>query len=74
MILPSRRRRTTRSSRNTLSWWETVVRFTPVAALCLSGDLAIRIDREYGLDEVPRALAHVGEGRALGKVVIVPQQ
>ncbi|MGZ5299372.1 MAG: zinc-binding dehydrogenase [Actinomycetota bacterium] len=30
------------------------------------------MDRTFGLDEVPEALAHVGEGRALGKVVVVP--
>ena len=32
----------------------------------------IHIDRTFTLDEVPEALAHVGEGRALGKVVVVP--
>jgi NADPH:quinone reductase-like Zn-dependent oxidoreductase len=31
----------------------------------------IHIDRTFTLDEVPDALAHVGEGRALGKVVVV---
>ncbi|WP_457254256.1 zinc-binding dehydrogenase [Pedococcus sp. P5_B7] len=30
------------------------------------------IDRTYSLDEVPEALAYVGEGRALGKVVVIP--
>lgn len=30
------------------------------------------IDRTFTLDEVPAALAHVGEGRALGKVVVTP--
>jgi NADPH:quinone reductase-like Zn-dependent oxidoreductase len=44
--------------------------FEPVAALCVAGDLDIRIDRTFTLDEVPEALAHVGEGRALGKVVV----
>ena len=29
------------------------------------------VDRTFTLDEVPEALAHVGEGRALGKVVVV---
>jgi NADPH:quinone reductase-like Zn-dependent oxidoreductase len=44
--------------------------FEPVAELCATGDLAIHIDRTFTLDEVPQALAHVGEGRALGKVVV----
>jgi NADPH:quinone reductase-like Zn-dependent oxidoreductase len=34
--------------------------------------VSIHIERTFGLDEVPQALAHVGEGRALGKVVITP--
>ncbi|MEV6302573.1 zinc-binding dehydrogenase [Actinoplanes sp. NPDC051861] len=44
--------------------------FEPVAGLCVTGDLAIHVDRSFTLDEVPEALAHVGEGRALGKVVV----
>lgn len=44
--------------------------FDPLAALCVSGDVRIEIDRTYPLDEVPAALAHVGDGRALGKVVV----
>jgi NADPH:quinone reductase-like Zn-dependent oxidoreductase len=44
--------------------------FVPLAELCVSGDVDIHIDRTYRLDEVPQALAHVGEGRALGKVVV----
>ncbi len=44
--------------------------FRPVADLCVSGEVRIPIDRTYALDEVPQALAHVGEGRALGKVVV----
>lgn len=44
--------------------------FQPVADLCVAGDLGIHIDRTFTLDEVPEALAHVGEGRALGKVVV----
>ena len=45
--------------------------FAPLADLCCdAGDVAIHIDRTYSLDEVPEALAHVGEGRALGKVVV----
>jgi len=46
--------------------------FEPVAALCATGEVHIHVDRTYTLDEVPDALTHVGEGRALGKVVIVP--
>ena len=44
--------------------------FAPLADLCVAGDVAIHIDRTYSLDEVPEALACVGEGRALGKVVV----
>jgi Cu+-exporting ATPase len=35
-------------------------------------EVDVHIDRTFGLDDVPRALAHVGEGRALGKVVVEP--
>ena len=44
--------------------------FEPLADLCVRGDVRIHIDRTFGLDDVPAALAHVGEGRALGKVVV----
>jgi NADPH:quinone reductase-like Zn-dependent oxidoreductase len=44
--------------------------FEPLAALCSAGELTIHIDRTFGLDEVPEALALVGAGRALGKVVV----
>ena len=46
--------------------------FEPLADLCGAGEVSIHIDRTFTLDEVPAALAHVGEGRALGKVVVVP--
>jgi NADPH:quinone reductase-like Zn-dependent oxidoreductase len=46
--------------------------FEALADLCAAGEVRIRIDRTFTLDEVPTALAHVGEGRALGKVVIAP--
>jgi NADPH:quinone reductase-like Zn-dependent oxidoreductase len=46
--------------------------FEPVAERCIVGDLRIHIDRTFSLDEAPQALAHVGEGRALGKVVVTP--
>ena len=44
--------------------------FGPLAQRCAAGEVAIRVDRTFTLDEVPAALAHVGEGRALGKVVV----
>jgi NADPH:quinone reductase-like Zn-dependent oxidoreductase len=44
--------------------------FEPLAELCLSGEVQIHIGQRFRLDEVPQALAHVGEGRALGKVVV----
>ncbi len=44
--------------------------FEPLAALCVTGELRIPIDRTFTLDEVPAALAQVGEGHALGKVVV----
>ena len=47
--------------------------FEPLTELCVQGEVEIAIDRLYPLDEVPDALARVGEGRALGKVVVTPQ-
>ncbi|SFF35210.1 NAD(P)-dependent alcohol dehydrogenase [Blastococcus tunisiensis] len=44
--------------------------FGPLADLCVAGDVAVHIDRRFALADVPAALAHVGEGRALGKVVV----
>jgi NADPH:quinone reductase-like Zn-dependent oxidoreductase len=44
--------------------------FTPLTELCLSGEVGVHIERTFPLEQVPAALAHVGEGRALGKVVI----
>jgi NADPH:quinone reductase-like Zn-dependent oxidoreductase len=44
--------------------------FEPLADLCIAGDVSIHIDRTFGLDDVPDALTHVGEGHALGKVVV----
>jgi NADPH:quinone reductase-like Zn-dependent oxidoreductase len=44
--------------------------FAPLTDLCLSGDVRIHIDRSYPLDQAADALAHVGEGRARGKVVV----
>lgn len=44
--------------------------FEPLTDLILGGDVDIHIDRVVALDEVAEALAHHGEGRALGKVVV----
>ena len=44
--------------------------FTPLTDLVIAGDIDIHIDRTFGLDEVPQALRHVGEGLALGKVAV----
>jgi NADPH:quinone reductase-like Zn-dependent oxidoreductase len=41
-----------------------------IQLLCVSGDVRIHIDRTFALDEVPVALAHVGQEQALGKVVV----
>ncbi|SNR55010.1 NADPH:quinone reductase [Actinomadura mexicana] len=45
-------------------------RFEPLADLCIAGEIAIRIDRTFALDDVPEALRHVGEGHARGKIVV----
>ena len=44
--------------------------FTALTDLVVAGDIDIHIDRRFGLDEVPDALRYVGEGLALGKVVV----
>jgi NADPH:quinone reductase-like Zn-dependent oxidoreductase len=44
--------------------------FKPLTKLCLAGAIHIPIDRTFALEAVPEALAYVGEGRALGKVVV----
>ena len=46
--------------------------FGPLGRLCAEGEIATRIDRVCGLDEVPDAIADVGAGRVLGKVVVEP--
>ena len=46
--------------------------FERLAELCVAGEVTIFVDRTFTLDEVPDALAHAGEGRALGKVVVTP--
>jgi NADPH:quinone reductase-like Zn-dependent oxidoreductase len=47
--------------------------FGPLADLCVEGHVGIHIDRTFELDDVSEALRHVGEGRALGKVVVEVQ-
>ncbi len=44
--------------------------FKPLADLCIAGEVSIHIHRTFTLDEVPEALACVGEGRSHGKVVV----
>jgi NADPH:quinone reductase-like Zn-dependent oxidoreductase len=44
--------------------------FEPLAELCVAGQVGISIDRTFALDEVPEALRYMGEGHALGKVVV----
>jgi NADPH:quinone reductase-like Zn-dependent oxidoreductase len=46
--------------------------FQPLTDLCVAGQVGIHIDRTCTLDEVPEGLAQVGEGRALGKIVVTP--
>ena len=41
-----------------------------VADMVVAGRLRTTIDRAYPLDRVPEALRHLGQGRALGKLVI----
>jgi NADPH:quinone reductase-like Zn-dependent oxidoreductase len=44
--------------------------FTPLTDLCITGDIRLHTDRTFTLAETPDALAYIGEGRALGKVVV----
>jgi NADPH:quinone reductase-like Zn-dependent oxidoreductase len=46
--------------------------FDRLAAMCVAGEVDIHVDRTFSLDAVPDALGWVGEGRALGKVVVTP--
>ena len=45
--------------------------FGQLAQCCVDGSVTIHIDRVFALEEVPEALSYVGEGRALGKVVVL---
>jgi NADPH:quinone reductase-like Zn-dependent oxidoreductase len=44
--------------------------FAPLTELWAAGEVRVHVDRIFGLDEVPDALRRVGEGLALGKVVV----
>lgn len=44
--------------------------FESLLDMCVAGEVKISIDRCFGLERIADALAHVGEGRALGKVVV----
>ncbi|MGW0507657.1 zinc-binding dehydrogenase, partial [Micromonospora sp. NPDC003241] len=44
--------------------------FEPLARMCVAGEIDIHLDRTFPLEEAPLALAYVGAGRALGKVVV----
>ncbi|OLT16185.1 alcohol dehydrogenase [Pseudonocardia sp. CNS-139] len=45
--------------------------FTDLADRCAAGEVDIHIDRTFDLADLPAALVHHGEGRALGKVVVL---
>jgi NADPH:quinone reductase-like Zn-dependent oxidoreductase len=44
--------------------------FAPLTELWAAGEVRVHVDRIFGLDAVPDALRRVGEGLALGKVVV----
>jgi NADPH:quinone reductase-like Zn-dependent oxidoreductase len=46
--------------------------FGPLGERCAKGEIAIHLDRTFPLDQTAAAIARVGEGRALGKVVVQP--
>ncbi|WP_426320704.1 NAD(P)-dependent alcohol dehydrogenase [Microbacterium sp. E-13] len=47
--------------------------FAPLVERCASGEVRISIDPVFPLDQTPAALARVGTGQALGKVVVAVQ-
>ena len=47
-------------------------RFSPLAQRILDGEVRVHVDQVLPLERVPEALTLVGEGRALGKIVITP--
>jgi NADPH:quinone reductase-like Zn-dependent oxidoreductase len=44
--------------------------FGPLTERIVAGEVRVRIDRVFRLEEIREALTHHGEGRALGKVVV----
>ncbi|GAA1966801.1 NAD(P)-dependent alcohol dehydrogenase [Microbacterium deminutum] len=46
--------------------------FEPLAQRCAQGEIDIHIDRTFALHQTAEALAYLGEGRALGKVIVQP--
>ena len=44
--------------------------FEPLADMCVDGEVAVCVDRTFGLDEVAAALRYVADGRSIGKTVI----
>ena len=46
--------------------------FQPLEALCTSGEVTVHLDGVFPLHETPEAIARVGYGQALGKVVVTP--
>ncbi|MEM9131760.1 MAG: NAD(P)-dependent alcohol dehydrogenase [Actinomycetota bacterium] len=44
--------------------------FLPLARRCAEGELQVHLDRIYPLAEAPEALARVGAGHSLGKVIV----
>ena len=48
--------------------------FTPLAERCATGEVDVHVAATFPLEQTAEALAMVGEGRALGKVVVVPGQ
>jgi NADPH:quinone reductase-like Zn-dependent oxidoreductase len=45
--------------------------FVPLTERVVAGHVTVHVDRTFSLDDTAAALAHVGEGRAQGKVVVV---
>ena len=46
--------------------------FGPLGERIAAGEIEVHVDRRVALDEVPEALAAVGAGEVLGKVVVEP--
>jgi NADPH:quinone reductase-like Zn-dependent oxidoreductase len=62
----------TRRSLGMLAVREGPDHFGPLADLCVAGEVRTYVDRTFPLERTAEALAYAGEGRALGKVVVVP--